>query len=723
MWSFHWLVITTPFLFTWVNEELFEFNKMLMVYTVAVVVGVSWLTMMIAEKKVIWRRTRLDVFIGLFVGSQIISTLLSIHPHTSLFGYYSRFHGGLLSTLSYVVLYSAAVTHFNWRELTRVMRSLLLAAAGVMLYAIPEHFGLSPSCGLITASQPGGPSFDVSCWIQDVQTRIFGTFGQPNWLAAYALMIVPLALSQAVLGWLKPKDSKDATKHWLVISGWVVLAVLSVTAIWFTKSRSGLLGLAAAGVVWAAFPVYWWWQRQKNRHFIAIPIALLMIVAVVSPLRHIFSFGSLTCFLRPNATFQHLQNPGAAENTGTSNRLDEGGTDSGLIRCIVWSGAVAVWQRYPLFGSGVETFAYSYYQDRLAAHNLVSEWDFLYNKAHNELLNFLSTTGAVGLTTYLGMLGAFVVGTGWLLLTKRRGKLNADQQWILVGWVGAIVGLSVSNFFGFSTVMVTVLQFLGFASLSLALLAYRGQLKAVTFSPARSSAMTPQLVALVGLALVTGYALITIINWWWADQRLATGKQYLNSGYVIEGLTRLETAARTMPDEALFSDELALGYAQVAAALALQGQSSAAAELADAAIQTSDRTIALNNRHLNFWKSRARVFTSLAQLDPSYLDSAAETLESARALSPTDAKLRYNLGLIKISQGQTNPGGAAEQELLAAIELRPNYDVARVALGDLYQEQGNWPAAAEQYQYILTYLNPADDNTAAKLASVSAQLQ
>jgi O-antigen ligase len=49
----------------------------------------------------------------------------------------------------------------------------------------------------------------------------------------------------------------------------------------------------------------------------------------------------------------------------------------------------------------VETFAYSYYNFRPAQHNQLSEWDYLYNKAHNEFLNFLSTTGAFGLATYL----------------------------------------------------------------------------------------------------------------------------------------------------------------------------------------------------------------------------------------------------------------------------------------------------------------------------------
>jgi putative inorganic carbon (hco3(-)) transporter len=59
-------------------------------------------------------------------------------------------------------------------------------------------------------------------------------------------------------------------------------------------------------------------------------------------------------------------------------------------------GAWELTKKYPLFGSGVETFAYSYYNVRPVEHNLVTEWDFLYNKAHNEFLNYAATTGFVG---------------------------------------------------------------------------------------------------------------------------------------------------------------------------------------------------------------------------------------------------------------------------------------------------------------------------------------
>lgn len=118
-------------------------------------------------------------------------------------------------------------------------------------------------------------------------------------------------------------------------------------------------------------------------------------------------------------------------------------TDSEAIRMPVWKGAIKIWQRYLIFGSGVETFAYSYYLDRPAEHNLLSEWDFLYNKAHNEYLNILATTGSLGFLSYLSLLG----GTIWLI--KKNPSL-----------LGAYVSILVTNFFGFSVVIIGLYFFL-----------------------------------------------------------------------------------------------------------------------------------------------------------------------------------------------------------------------------------------------------------------------
>src|SRR5690606_20386508 len=117
------------------------------------------------------------------------------------------------------------------REIVALLQTTLLAGLGVALYAIPERLGVSPSCVLITGE------FSVHCWVQDVQTRVFATFGQPNWLAAYFLLLIPL-LPFFLLQELQGKNFRPAWAGF-----WLFQLLCFTLAFLFTDSRSGFLGI------------------------------------------------------------------------------------------------------------------------------------------------------------------------------------------------------------------------------------------------------------------------------------------------------------------------------------------------------------------------------------------------------------------------------------------------------------------------------------------------
>ena len=84
--------------------------------------------------------------------------------------------------------------------------------------------------------------------------------------------------------------------------------------------------------------------------------------------------------------------------------LESGGTESSTIRKFVWLGALEVFRHYPILGTGPETFAFSYPMFKPVGHNLTSEWDFIYNKAHNEFLNILANVGLLGFLSYISII-------------------------------------------------------------------------------------------------------------------------------------------------------------------------------------------------------------------------------------------------------------------------------------------------------------------------------
>ena len=427
-YSFYALFFLVPLILTPWNYELFEFNKMLTVYVFTIIITAAWAIRMITTPLSGVRRTPFDIPILLFLASQILATVFSIDIRTSILGYYSRFHGGLLSTISYIILYYAFVSNLIKRHVLLAIRSMLLAAALVAFYAIAEHFGI-----------------DKNLWVQDVQSRVFSTLGQPNWLAAYlvTIMFIPIALLlnnsklKVPIDFTQGKQTaKQQFKNQNILNFILLLLIFNFyfLTLLYTKSRSGLLGFALAYII------FWLALKVKPLKVFLLVTCLLLLVSFADGLRWIPQVAKYTSGVKSTNT------PEVRPATGS--QLESGGSESGDIRKIVWKGALRIWRRYPLFGSGVETFAYSYYNFRPPEHNLVSEWDFLYNKAHNEYLNFFATTGIVGLGTYL-LLQAWI----FIWLFKHISILNA-------AFLAGLVGLSVSNFFGFSTVSVALLFFL-----------------------------------------------------------------------------------------------------------------------------------------------------------------------------------------------------------------------------------------------------------------------
>lgn len=711
------LVFSVPFYFQFVNEELFEFNKMILTYAFTVLIAFFWIARMIIEKQVIFKRTPLDFPILLFLLSQLVSTLFSIHPYTSLFGYYSRFNGGLLSTLAYSTIFYAFVSNVKKKDLGGFFLSLFVSGLFVSIYGILEHFGFSLSCLLV----PGQRTIGVDCWVQDVQSRVFASFGQPNWLAAYVITLLPLSLIAAV------QKKLSVYKRALFLATTAAFFIVLI----YTRSRSGMLGLAGGLTVSALLIALVQLKNKssiiKQLHLPSVAGAITGLVALALVLGTPFTPSLSQLVQQSQTTESQTENSQLEPETQQANpeptpnidRLQEGGTDSGEIRKIVWTGAIKVWQRYPIIGSGVETFAYSYYQDRIREHNDVSEWDFLYNKAHNELLNILATTGAVGLLTYLFIFGVFSFLTLQILTDTDRSSM---EKLISAALAGGLSALFISNFFGFSTVTVNVLQYCFFAVTVLFYLDKKiHKINKKDKKRTQSGINDAWQYFALTLASITALVLLfRIYNYWAADKAYAQGKAYFNAGQLQYGVQQQLEAITRSPKEALFYDTLSDDYAKLAVHLATIGEATAAGQIAQETVAISDQALLLNNRHINFYKTRARVFVTLSQLDEAYLDDARATLLQAIELAPTDPKLVYTLAVIEHTSGNLETSLELYQK---ALLLKPNYERALWKLSEVYEALGNYTEAIKPIEYILENVSPNNPEAIARIELLTQKQQ
>lgn len=658
------------------SSELFEFNKVIPTYLFTVLIVGLWLSKMVVKREIIFRRTILDIPLLVFLLSQVLSTLTSIDTRSSMLGYYSRFHGGLASSITYSLLYWAYVANMNRNKTMKTFYIIFSSAFLVSLYGILQHFGV-----------------DKDIWVQDVQTRIFSSLGQPNWLAAWLVGLIPIT-------WALTLKSGIRNKKFLLYTS---LSALFFLTLLYTKSRSGLLGFAIAAVVfWPS--VFMFIKKRKAsltttliKFLILNSLFIILVLIVGSPWTP-----SISKFVNKSKNLQpsNLQ-PDAQKPQGPT--LAVGGSESGEIRKIVWTGAVDVWKNYPILGSGLETFAFAYYNFRPLEHNLVSEWDYLYNKAHNEYLNIAATTGTLGLLSYFILVVAIVFQIlKELRITNYELRNKGHNSYFLIpaSLLAGFASILVTNFFGFSVVPVG-LQFFLYPAMAITLAQHRTK----KIEHRKIDISTTQKAVIVFVVCAMFYALFLIGRYWYADFVYAKGKLENDSANFIEGKKLLIKAVNLSESEAIFWDELSQSSIGIALALYEKEDQKRAQEFADFAIAESEKAIQLSPANVNLKRNRAILFIKLSAINPNYLINARDTLLSATAQAPTDAKLFYNLGLVYIRTGEIDK---AIETLEETIEMKKNYRNARFALALVLIDEGEKKQAMKELEYILEFIGLDD---------------
>lgn len=457
------LIFLTPFIFTTNTNEVFEFPKMYFVYFAGALLalvtslgrlwGLRGLEQKADEEKKLCdtKPVGFTLLVGLCVASFIVSSIFSTHPYTSIWGYFSRFNGGLVSVLIFFGIYLS--TLYLRPKTHDVLKTISFTLIPISIYATMQHFGFGGS------------------WATDITVRAFSTFGQPNWYGAYCAVVLPIVLYLA----LENRRVKER-------SGWFLLFVIGFTGFWFSYSVSGILGLAVS----LALVVLLNFKLTKGTWAPILAVASICLsVALVNPGIFKQKLSDALIDLRftspvskdelrtkatdtttapqttvlqdsqikvsnqtaPDSLQPYQQSTPNQQPELTNYRL----TDSGFIRKGIWQGAVKLWHMSPknfLLGTGPETFPYEFQKVRPTSLNYSSEWNYILNKPHNYYLELLAQNGLIGLLCYL----AIIVK---VLLKKHQI------------FTPALVGLFVTNIFGWPTVSTTLLFWIFLALLNL----------------------------------------------------------------------------------------------------------------------------------------------------------------------------------------------------------------------------------------------------------------
>lgn len=600
------LFFVTPFIFYPYNSESFEIPKMYFVYLITILIVFFHSLNYFKKQTTLFIHHPLNFPLIIFLSSQILATIFSIDKYTSFFGYYSRLNGGLLSLLAFSALFFILPNYLDPKFIKKIISFTLTSGTIIAIYGILQHFGI-----------------DKNFWPHDdVMARVFSTLGQPNWLAAYLCILIPLALLQ----WPTRLNASKAS-FWLDI----LLPSMFFICLYFTKSKSGLIATAISLIFYFILKL----KLSKKLIFLLFLFSIPIIFYILKP-------------------------------TPVDPKLNI--TSSADIRKIVWGGAINVAKLYPFFGTGPETFADSYYWVRPARHNITSEWEFLYNKVHNEYLNYLANTGFIGLFAYL-----FYIYSCIKFIYK-------NKQFELLS---AFISILITSFAGFNVVTTSLFLFL------LPLLSTPNFQK-----PNHSPFRFPILIGSIIFCLISAQK---IINFYLSDV-------IYNAADKQESL--IVKAYQLRPNNPTILSKASVIFAKN--------------KQADYALAFSRIALNISPYDVNLWKERTQMLVYLTYVDTKYYPEAIKALNSTAILAPTDAKTFYLLAkFYDAISDKTN----TEKNFLKAIELKSNYDYAYFDLAKFYFDQKQYDLAKKYFELNLKYapLNPDAPEYLEKIAKITAK--
>jgi len=351
----------------------------LIIQALFVLAGALWVMSMAVEGRIRLHRSGVGFWLGLMALMVVVTTLNASYKYPAVLTGFMW----LSSMVAFLFVFNEARS--------RRARWLLLGALGASAFVVSLHglhqilvelpqarrmFAENPDAILRKLNLPPGTGYDFAGRLGT--NRIFGTFLLPNSLAGFLILLVPVHVG-IVLDWFAERRLGES-KTSLLWRG--ALFVPIVVALYFTKSKGAWLAFIAAMilfVLWAFGKALW---RRRMQTLCAI--LCLLIVIVIS---------QATGFLTP---------------------LRDYASSSGA-RLGYWRAGVAIVERNPILGVGLDNFADYYAAEKRSG-------DEEARRAHNDYLQIAGEMGLVGLLAYFMFLSRF-----WRRVARRPSLALPDS--------------------------------------------------------------------------------------------------------------------------------------------------------------------------------------------------------------------------------------------------------------------------------------------------------
>ncbi len=471
--------------------------------------------------------------------------------------------------------------------------------------------------------------------------RAKGTFFNPNFFAVYLV-----AISGLVLGLL----TFSPRYNWRMrVILWGVL-VLLVATILYSGSRGGWLALllTTGCVVWFRFG--------------KVAIACVLAVALALTV--------LPTPLQVRVWDEHQHNPYT------------------YSRVKIWSSSITRAVEHPL-GTGLGIYKYTSQRYPVLVEGVLSRYGTRAQTAHNEYLQILVELGVVGL--YVFVWGMSRMGrSAYAALANPR---LSEERGLLIGLTSGMLGMfahaAVDSTFHQPPVVLLLILF-GAMILSLNRMACREERVSVfVVRPTKFIVCGIYIIAV----LIGVVAIRPALAWYaWVDSQRVLAEKDIDGAH-----GRLDLAVLLAPGNATYYDTRAeAAFQQLRVSGNWAWGEEAVAWINDAA--------SLNIVDGRYRSHRGHIYRTMADVTGDRvrqnwaLENARASYAEAIDLDPYSPRHYLERARANIALGNTQE---AQDDLVHAIRLEPNYLPARFGLGHLYQQLGQKAEAAAEYQEII----------------------
>ena len=445
-----WLaaLIIVPILFNIYTERVFEEDKIPLMRSIALVMFAALIIWGIERGKIAfktadgrpWWKIPLVLPALALAAVYIISTMFSIVPRISWWGAYIR-RQGTYTWLSYITIFFGILFLARDRkQVQRIITMILLISVPATLYAFLQNRGLDPLP-----------------WGGDVTRRVSSTAGNPIFISAYLIMIVPLTIMRILEHFqvlLQPEEENEEKTgpnylaSSLLAGAYLFLLIIQIMTIIYSQSRGPLLGLLVGMTffaILASLPI----NRWLTFGFTGLAVAGIAFLIV---------------FNLQNSPLEPLRQVPYLGRLGTVFELDSG---NGKVRALIWEGVIDLLAADPMrdvVGYGPESLYVAYNKHYPPELTTVEKRNASPDRSHNETFDALSMTGILGfITQTFFFLSIFYYVLKWLgLINSKRHRMIfigllltggilgtilpylAEGQWRLAG-AGMPAGLALST--------------------------------------------------------------------------------------------------------------------------------------------------------------------------------------------------------------------------------------------------------------------------------------